>query len=77
MMEFNDKSIMRKETFIETYDTVKNDLKENNHDFNYQDYLKKGEEYFESYKIKNLENFTYIDENRADKGETSKKIYKK
>jgi len=41
MMEFNDKSIMRKETFIETYDTVKNDLKENNHDFNYQDYLKK------------------------------------
>ena len=28
----------------------------------------------ESYKVKNLANFTYIDENRADKGETSKKI---
>ena len=54
MMEFNDKSIMRKETFIETYDTVKNDLKENNHDFNYQDYLKKGEDYFYYYRNKKL-----------------------
>lgn len=26
----------------------------------------------ENYKLKNLNNFTYIDENRADKGETSK-----
>jgi hypothetical protein len=28
----------------------------------------------EQYKIKNLNNFSYIDENRADKGETSKKF---
>ncbi len=27
----------------------------------------------ESSKIRNLNNFTYIDENRSDKGETSKK----
>ena len=31
----------------------------------------------ESSKIKNLKNFSYIDENKVDKGETSKKIYKK
>ena len=54
MMEYNDKSIMRKETFIETYDTVKNDLKETNHDFNYQDYLKKGDEYYYNYRNKKL-----------------------
>ena len=54
MMEFNDKSIMRKETFIDTYDTVKNDLKESNHDFNYQEYLKKGDEYFYNYRNKKL-----------------------
>ena len=27
----------------------------------------------ESSKLRNLNNFTYIDENRSDKGETSKK----
>ena len=30
----------------------------------------------ESSKIRNLNNFTYIDENRSDKGETSKKKIK-
>ena len=54
MIEYNDKSIMRKETFIDTYDTVKNDLKEANHDFNYQEYLKKGDEYFYNYRNKKL-----------------------
>jgi hypothetical protein len=54
MMEFNDKSIMRKETFIEIYDSVKSDLKENFHDFNYQEYLKKGYEYFYYYRNKKL-----------------------
>ena len=54
MMEFNDKSIMRKETFIDQYDTVKNDLKETNHDFNYQEYLKKGDDYFYNYRNKKL-----------------------
>ena len=54
MMEYNEKSILRKETFIDQYDTVKNDLKESNHDFNYQEYLKKGEEYFYNYRNKKL-----------------------
>ena len=31
----------------------------------------------ESSKLQNLKNFSYIDENKVDKGETSKKIYKK
>ena len=54
MMEFNEKSLMRKETFIDTYDTVKNDLKETNHDFNYQEYLKKGDDYFYNYRNRKL-----------------------
>ena len=54
MLEFNEKSLMRKEAFIEQYDTVKNDLKESNHDFNYQEYLKKGDDYFYSYRNKKL-----------------------
>ena len=54
MMEYNEKSELRKETFIDQYDTVKNDLKDSNHDFNYQEYLKKGEEYFYNYRNKKL-----------------------
>ena len=54
MMEFNEKSITRKETFIDTYQTVKNDLKETFHDFNYQEYLKKGDEYYYNYRNKKL-----------------------
>ena len=54
MLELNEKGILRKETFIETYETLKNDLKEMFPDFNYQDYLKKGEEYLEYYKNKKL-----------------------
>ena len=53
-LEENDKSTMRKDTFIEIYNTVKNDLKENFHDFNYQEFLKKGDEYFYSYRNKKL-----------------------
>ena len=41
MLELTEKGILRKETFIETYETLKNDLKEMFPDFNYQDYLKK------------------------------------
>ena len=56
MMELvdNEKSTMRKETYIEIYNSIKNDLKENFHDFNYQDFLKKGEDYFYSYRNKKL-----------------------
>ena len=56
MIEYNEKSKMRKEAFIDQYDTIKNDLKESNPDFNYQDYLKKGEEYFYNYRNKKLKN---------------------
>ena len=52
MLEINEKGELRKETFIETYESLKNDLKEMFPDFNYQDYLKKGEEYLENYKNK-------------------------
>ena len=54
MLELTEKGILRKETFIETYETLKNDLKELFPDFNYQDYLKKGDEYLENYKNKKL-----------------------
>ena len=52
MIEISDKSITRKETFIDTYDLIKNDLKENFSDFNYNEYLKKGDEYYDSYQYK-------------------------
>ena len=52
MMEVSEKAEARKETFIEFYDTLKTDFKEANPDFNYNEYLKKADEYFEDYKIK-------------------------
>ena len=54
MIDINEKSEARKETFIDTYDLIKNDLKENFHDFNYSEYLKKGDEYYDNYKKKIL-----------------------
>ena len=54
MLDLNEKGELRKETFIETYQTLKNDLKEMLPDFNYQDYLKKGDEYLESYRNKKM-----------------------
>ena len=54
--DYNDASTTRTETFIDTYDTVKNDLKETYHDFNYQDYLKKGDDYYYNYRNKKLKN---------------------
>ena len=52
MLDINDKAITRKETFNDTYTLIKNDLKENFHDFNYTEYLRKGDEYFDNYKNK-------------------------
>ena len=52
MMDVNEKSKIRKETFIEYYDTLKEDFKEANPDFNYNEYLKKGEDYLDDYKSK-------------------------
>ena len=54
MIDINEKSEARKDNFIDTYDLIKNDLKENFHDFNYTDYLKKGDEYYDNYRKKNL-----------------------
>ena len=52
MLEVNDKSITRKETFLDTYDLKKNDLKENFPDFNYNEFLKKCDEYYDNYQSK-------------------------
>ena len=49
MLELNEKSLTRKETFIEIYESVKNDLNELDSEFNYQEYLKNGEEYYNNY----------------------------
>ena len=49
MLEINDKSEVRKETFNEIYESVKNDLNEIDKEFDYQEYLKRGEEYYDLY----------------------------
>ena len=54
MLELTEKSESRKETFIEIYESLKNDLKEMFPDFNYQDYLRKGDEYLDNYKVKRI-----------------------
>ena len=53
MFDFNEKQQLRKNAYIETYESIKNDLIDMLPDFNYQDYLKKGDEYLEIYKNKN------------------------
>ena len=52
MIDVSEKAAMRKETFIEFYETIKTDFKEANPDFNYSEYLKKADEYFDEYKSK-------------------------
>ena len=54
MLEINDNSITRKENFIDKYDLIKNELKDNFSDFNYAEFLKKGDEYFRNYQNKKL-----------------------
>ena len=58
MLEFEcfDKSLVRKESYIEIYDSLKNDFKQSNPDFNFEAYLQKGEEYFENYRTKKIKN---------------------
>ena len=56
VIENNEKSVTRKETYLETYDSLKNDFKESNPDFNFEAYLQKGDEYFDSYKSKKIKN---------------------
>ena len=52
MFDFNEKAEMRKETFIEFYDTLKNDLKESTPNFHYDEFLDKFYTYFEHYNNK-------------------------
>ena len=73
MIETSDKSITRKDTFIETYDLIKNDLKENFSDFNYSDYLKKGDEYYDYYQNKKLK-LINIDQSEADNGDNTSMV---
>ena len=56
VIENNEKSVVRKETYLETYDSLKNEFKESNPDFNFETYLQKGDEYFDSYKSKKIKN---------------------
>ena len=73
MIETSDKSITRKDTFIDTYDLIKNDLKENFSDFNYSDYLKKGDEYYDYYQNKKLK-LINIDQSEADNGDNTSMV---
>ena len=52
MIDVSDKSITRKETFLEFYETLKTDFNEANREFNYKEFLNKGGEYLEQYKLK-------------------------
>ena len=54
MLDLSEEGELRKDNFIETYESIKNDLKEMFPDFNYQEYLKKGDEYLDNYKNKKL-----------------------
>ena len=52
MLALTEKGEIRKENFNETYNIVKHDLKEMFPDFNYSDFLKKQDDYYESYRNK-------------------------
>ena len=52
MFDFNEKAEMRKETFIEFYNTLKNDLKESTPNFDYNEYLEKLDSYIEHFNNK-------------------------
>ena len=67
MLEINDSSINRKEAFIDKYDLIKNELKENFIDFNYTEYLKKGDVYYNNYKNKKLQ--LILNENNTPENE--------
>ena len=54
MFGISEKGELRKENYIDSYQLIKTDLGQMFPDFNYQEYLKKGEEYLENYKTKRL-----------------------
>jgi len=53
-LEKDEKSLTRKETYLDAYESLKNDFIESNPDFNYETYLQKGDEYYDTYKAKKL-----------------------
>ena len=66
MLSISEKGEARKETFCDTYELVKNDLKEMFPDFNYSEFLKKQDDYYESYRKKKKEKKKKDDENKLD-----------
>ena len=66
MLGLSEKGEARKETFHDIYDTVKNDLKEMFPDFNYSDFLKKQDEYYENYRNKKKKTENKDDEMKLD-----------
>ena len=52
MLSINEKGETRKETFEDVYEMIKNDLKEMFPDFNYSEFLRKQDEYYELYRNK-------------------------
>ena len=54
MLGINEKSEMRKEIYSEIYESVKNDIKEVDHEFRYNEYLKKWDDYYDAYLQKKL-----------------------
>ena len=69
MLAISSKGQSRVETFCDTYEMVKNDLKEMFPDFNYSDFLKKQDEYYESYrnkKSKKIDKDNEAEENKLD-----------
>ena len=67
IIETSDKSITRKNSLI------KNDLKENFNNFNYSDYLKKGDEYYDYYQNKKLK-IINIDQSETDNGDNTSMV---
>ena len=63
MLEFGENSIKRKDDFMQIYESLKADLIEKFPDFNYQDYLKKGVEYYKDYILQKIEKEKENEEN--------------
>ena len=56
MLDFNEKAEMRKETFIDFYNTLKNELKESSPNFDYEEFLEKFDSYLEHFNNKKSKN---------------------
>ena len=75
MFDFNEKAEMRKETFKEFYETLKNELKESKPDFDYEEFLEKEDVYLEHYNQKKLKNNENVGESISEKIEINQLPY--